>query len=187
MITATVSAPALAPWQIDSAHTEVEFSARHLMISNVKGRFSSPTGTVSYDPSHPDSLHLEVVIPISTIDTRNEQRDAHLRSADFLDAEHHPTMTFRGKRIDGDITRRFKLVGDLTIRGTTRELTLDVTAEGNGPDPWGNERMGFSATGRINRRDFGLNWNQLLESGGVVVGDEIKIIINTEIMRPRNT
>jgi polyisoprenoid-binding protein YceI len=186
MTTALSADPvAVAPWQIDPAHTEIEFSARHLMISNVKGRFSDPAGTVSYDPDQAGSLQLEVTIPIATIDTRNEQRDAHLRSADFFDAEHHPTMTFKGTRIQGDISGRFKLIGDLTIRGITREVTLDVTSEGAGADPWGNDRLGFSVTGKINRKDFGLLWNQLLETGGVTVGDEIKIIINTELMRPR--
>ena len=186
MTTATSPDPvALAPWTIDPAHTEIEFSARHLMISNVKGRFSDPAGTVTYDPDQPGSLQLDVSIPIATIDTRNEQRDAHLRSADFFDAEHHPTMTFKGTRITGDISRRFKLIGDLAIRGNTREVTLDVTSEGAGADPWGNDRLGFSATGKINRKDFGLTYNQVLETGGVVVGDEIKIIINTEIMRPK--
>jgi polyisoprenoid-binding protein YceI len=185
MTTAVLSAPATAPWQIDAAHTEIEFSARHLMISNVKGRFDSPTGTVSYDPARPGSLHLEVSIPVATIDTRNEQRDAHLRSADFFDAENHPTMTFKGKHIDGDVNGKFKLIGDLTIRGTTREVTLDVTSEGAGPDPWGNDRLGFSATGKISRKDFGLLWNQVLEAGGVAVGDEIKMIVNTELMRKK--
>ena len=176
---------ALAPWQIDTTHTEIEFSARHLMISNVKGRFSNAAGTVIFDPDLPGSLQLDVTIPIATIDTRNEQRDAHLRSADFFDAKDYPTMTFKGTRIKGDTGGRFKLIGDLTIRGNTREVTLDVTAEGAGADPWGNDRLGFSATGKINRKDFGLTYNQVLESGGVVVSDEIKIIINTELMRPK--
>ncbi|HEY3934123.1 MAG TPA: YceI family protein [Gemmatimonadales bacterium] len=186
-MTATLEAhdTATIPWQIDSSHTEVEFSARHLMISNVKGRFSSPSGTVRYDPAHGVPLDLEVTVPIDTIDTRNAQRDAHLRSADFFDAEHFPTMTFKGRHIEGDITKSFKLIGELTIRGTTRDVTLDVTSEGNGPDPWGNDRLGFSATATINRTDFGLLWNQLLETGGVAVSDQIKIIINTELMRPR--
>jgi len=180
-----VAPPAAAPWQIDQAHTELEFSARHLMISNVKGRFSNPTGSVSFDPRKPAAFSLDVTIPIATIDTRNEQRDAHLRSADFFDAEHFPEMTFKGKRIDGDIDGEFRLTGDLTIRGVTREVTLDVTAEGAGADPWGNDRLGFSATTKINRSDFGLTWNQLLETGGVTVSDQIRITINTELMRPR--
>lgn len=172
-------------WQIDPAHTEIEFSARHLMISNVKGRFSSPTGSVSYDPAEPHHIDLLVEIPIASIDTRNDQRDAHLRSADFFDAENFPTMSFKGSRVDGDITKKFKLTGDLTIRGATREVTLEVTAEGAGGDPWGNERLGFSGEAKIDRKDFGLVYNQVLETGGVVVGDTIKITINTELMRPK--
>jgi len=179
----TATAPiATAPWTLDASHTEIEFSARHLMISNVKGRFSNPVGTLAYGPG---KLDLQVEIPIATIDTRNEQRDAHLRSADFFDAEKFPTMTFKGKRTVGDTSGEFKLIGDLTIRGVTKEVTLDVTAEGAGGDPWGNDRLGFSATGKIDRKEFGLVWNQLLETGGVAVGDTIKIIINTELMRPK--
>ena len=119
------------------------------------------------------------------IDTRNEQRDTHLRSADFFDADTFPIITFKGKRVDGDIKGTFKLTGDLTIRGVTREVVLDVTSEGAGGDPWGNERLGFSATGKIERKDFGLVWNQVLETGGVAVGDTIKIVINTELVRPK--
>jgi polyisoprenoid-binding protein YceI len=186
MTAATATAPAATThWQIDQAHTELEFSARHLMISNVKGRFSSPTGSVVIDPRKPAAFKLDVTIPIATVDTRNEQRDAHLRSADFFDADHFPEMTFSGKRIEGDVRSEFRLIGDLTVRGVTREVTLDVTAEGAGPDPWGNERLGFSATTKINRSDFGLTWNQLLETGGVAVSDQIKITINTELMRPK--
>jgi polyisoprenoid-binding protein YceI len=185
MTTATVAAPASAPWQIDASHTEIEFSARHLMISNVKGRFSNPTGTVNIDPKRPAAVDLKVTFPVATIDTRNEQRDAHLKSADFFDAEKFPEITFEGKRIEGDVSSRFKLVGDLTMRGVTREVTLDVTAEGAGGDPWGNERLGFSATGSLDRKDFGLVWNQMLEAGGVAVGDTIKLVINTELMRPK--
>ncbi|HEY2807143.1 MAG TPA: YceI family protein [Gemmatimonadales bacterium] len=174
------------PWTVDASHTEVEFSVRHLMLSNVKGRFSDVSGSVEFDPKNPSSLKLDVTIPIATIDTRQGQRDTHLRSADFFDAERHPTMTFKGKRIIGDPMDGFQLVGDLTIRGTTREITLDVTTEGSGIDPWGNERIGYSATGKLDRKEFGLIWNQVLEAGGVAVGDTVKIIINTEIMRPKN-
>lgn len=185
MTTAIAPLTVATTWQIDPAHTEIEFSARHLMISNVKGRFGSPTGQVIYDVRKPGTVDLHVEIPVATIDTRNEQRDVHLKSADFFDAEHFPSITFKGKRTEGDISGEFKLIGDLTIRGVTREVTLDVTAEGAGGDPWGNDRLGFSATGKIDRKEFGLVWNQLLEAGGVAVGDQIKIIINTELMRPK--
>lgn len=172
-------------WQVDAAHAEVEFSARHLMISNVKGRFSNPAGRLVFDPAKPGAFALDVTIPVATIDTRNEQRDAHLRSPDFFDAEHFPTIHFTGKRIEGDTSKQFRLVGDLTIHGVTREVTLDVTAEGAGVDPWGNDRLGFSASGKVDRKEFGLVWNQILETGGVAVGDTIRIVINTELMRPR--
>ncbi len=185
MTTATAPIAAATPWTIDASHSEIEFSVRHLMISNVKGRFSNPVGSLSYDARNPKAFDLLVEIPITTIDTRNEQRDAHLRSPDFFDAEQFPTMTFKGTRVSGEITGEFKLTGDLTLRGVTREVTLDVTAEGAGGDPWGNDRLGFSAVGKIDRKEFGLVWNQLLETGGVAVGDMIKIIINTELMRPK--
>ncbi len=185
-MTAPTAVAATAPWQIDTAHTEIEFSVRHLMISNVKGRFSDPAGTVQYNPARPSDVQVDVTVPIATIDTRNAQRDAHLRSADFFDAEHFPDMVFKGTRIAGDVTGDFTLTGNLTIHSTTREITLDVHFEGRTDDPWGNDRLGFSATGRINRQDFNVKWNQAIETGGVVVGDEVKLIINVELMRPKS-
>ncbi len=174
-------------WQVDPTHTDVEFSVRHLMVSNVKGHFANVTGTVETDDANPRSPKIEVSIPVSTIDTRVEQRDAHLRSADFFAADEHPTMTFKGGRIEGDAdSEEFKLSGELTIRGVTRPITLDVTIEGRGGDPWGNERLGYSATGKLDRKEFGLTWNAALETGGVVVGDTVKITINGELMRPKN-
>ena len=171
-------------WQIDPSHTDVEFSVRHLMLSTVKGRFGGATGTITLDESAPGDVAMAVSIPVATIDTRFAQRDAHLRSPDFFDAEHHPVMTFVGRRVEGDIGDRFTLVGDLTIRGVTREVQLDVALDGRGNDPWGNERLGYTASGKIDRRDFGLTWNQALESGGVAVGHDVKIQINAELMRP---
>ncbi len=177
-------ATSLVPWQIDPAHTEVEFSVRHLMISNVKGRFGKVAGSIGYDQQARKLVALDVEIETASVDTRVEQRDQHLRSADFFDVEKHPKITFKGRRVQGDVNDAFKLIGDLTIRGTTREVTLDVALEGSGNDPWGNERRGYSATGKIDRRDFGLIWNQVLEAGGVAVGHDVKIVINTEVMRP---
>jgi polyisoprenoid-binding protein YceI len=174
----------LAPWQLDPTHTEVEFSVRHLMISNVKGHFGKIAGTVAYDQQAHELASLEVDIDTASVDTRVEQRDQHLRSPDFFDVEKFPKMTFKGRRVVGDINDGFQLIGDLTIRGTTRPVTLDVTLEGSGTDPWGNERRGYSATGKIDRRDFGLAYNMALESGGVVVGHDVKIVINTELTRP---
>ena len=170
-------------WTIDPTHTEVGFAVRHLMISTVRGRFGAVSGTVLVDEANPRNSRLDVTIDTTSIDTRQEQRDAHLRSADFFDAAQYPAMRFVSKRVEGDVTTEFRVTGDLTIRNVTREVTLDVTAEGQGMDPWGNQRAGFSAKGKINRGDFGLTWNQLLEAGGVAVGDEIKLSIDTELVR----
>lgn len=168
-------------WLIDSSHTGVEFAVKHLMISTVKGRFSEVTGTLKGDISQPETFSLEVSIATESIDTRQAQRDAHLRSPDFFDAMKWPAITFVGKTIDGDVANEFKLTGDLTIRDVTRQIVLDVTNEGSVRDPWGNSRIGFSARTKIDRRDFGLTWNQALEAGGLVVGDEIKISVDVEL------
>jgi polyisoprenoid-binding protein YceI len=168
-------------WQIDPAHTNVEFAVKHLMISNVKGRFGDVNGALSGSLEDPADFTLDVTIDTQSVDTRQAQRDAHLRSPDFFDVEKFPTIRFVGKSIKGDVTDEFKLVGDLTIRDVTREVTLDVTNEGSLTDPWGNARIGFSAKTRIDRKDFGLQWNQALEAGGFVVGDEIKISVDVEL------
>lgn len=169
-------------WIIDPAHTNVEFSAKHLMITTVRGRISDVEGTIIADEQNPANSKVDVTLKAATIDTRIEQRDQHLRSADFLDVENFPTITFRSKRIDGS-REEFKLYGDLTIRGTTREIVLDVTFEGKQKDPWGGERVGFTAKGKLDRREFGLTWNQALEAGGVVVGNDIRITIDIEAVR----
>ena len=183
----TVSAPAgtLTLWNVDPAHSHVEFSVKHLMISTVRGRFGIVSGTVRTDEADPARGLAEIEIDASSIDTRESQRDAHLRSADFFDVETFPHITFRSTRqadVKGD---QFTLIGDLTIRGVTREVALAVTSEGRNRDPWGGERAGFSATGRIKRSEFGLTWNQALETGGVVVGDEIKISIDVELLKSK--
>jgi polyisoprenoid-binding protein YceI len=171
-------------WQIDATHTQVEFAVRHLMISTVRGRFSDVNGTLTVPDGDFSRAQLAVVINAASVDTREPQRDAHLRSADFFDVEHFPTLEFRSRRVEADRrdSRKLLVVGDLTLRGVTREVTLAVTAEGRGRDPWGGERAGFSATTRISRKDFGLTWNQLLETGGVAVSDEVKISIDLEIV-----
>src|ERR1700738_1696843 len=142
-------------WKLDPTHTLVEFSAKHLMITTVKGRIGDVTGTIYTDEKDPRKSTVEATLKAASIDTRTDQRDQHLRSADFLDAEHFPTITFKSTKIHGT-QKHFTLTGDLTIRGTTRPVTLDVTYEGTGKDPWGGERMGFSAKGKIDRREFGL-------------------------------
>lgn len=167
-------------WQLDPAHTSVEFAVRHLMISTVKGRFGEVNGTITGSLENPANATAQVEISVESIDTRQGQRDAHLRSADFFDAIKWPTIRFTSKRVEGDAAGEFALIGDITIRDVTREIKLDVTNEGTVKDPWGNSRIGFSAKGKVDRRDFGLTYNQALETGGFVVGDEIRISIDAE-------
>jgi polyisoprenoid-binding protein YceI len=171
-------------WQIDPAHSHVEFAVRHLMISTVKGAFGDVRGTVWLDESDVRTVLVDITIQVASIDTRQEERDAHLRSADFFDAARFPTITFRSRVVEGSHQdSEFRLVGDLTIRDVTREVVLAVSSEGRLIDPWGAERAGFSAQGKIDRTDFGLTWNQALEAGGVVVGNEVKISIEVELLR----
>jgi polyisoprenoid-binding protein YceI len=154
------------------------------MISNVRGEFSKVSGNVVLDPSDLTKSSVEVIVDATTIDTREPQRDEHLRSADFLDVANHPSITFRSKQITAAGAGRFKVTGDLTIRGVTRTVTFDV--DGPTPpvkDPWGNVRAGVSATAKINRKDFGLVWNALTEAGGVVVGDEVSITFEAELIQ----
>lgn len=169
-------------WTIDPTHAELGFAVRHLMISTVRGRFGAVSGTITVDEENPNNSTVDVTVDVGSIDTRQEMRDNHLRSADFFDVENHPTMRFVSKRIEGDVHGKFHVIGDLTIRGITREVALTATLEGRTRDPWGNERAGFSAAGKINRREFGLNWNQALETGGVLVGDDVKLTIDVELI-----
>ena len=173
-------------WTIDPAHSAAEFAAKHMMITTVRGRIADVRGTITLDEANPERSAVEVELDAASIDTRSEQRDAHLRSADFLDVESYPTITFKSRRVEGASVREgasFKVVGDLTIRGVTREVTLDASYEGRGRDPWGGERVSFSADTRIDRRDFGLTWNAALETGGVLVSNEIKIHIEAQAVR----
>ena len=187
-MTTTQTAPetTLTTWQIDPSHSEVGFSVKHLMISTVRGRFSGVKGNVFLDAQDLTRSSVEVEIDARTIDTREEKRDGHLRSPDFFDVEKYPTLTFRSRRIEPVGDNRFRVTGDLTIRDVTREIVLDVTEEGRGRDPWGGERVGFTATGKIDRREYGLTWNQALEAGGVMVSHEIRISIETEAVKVNN-
>ena len=169
-------------WKLDPSHTLVEFSAKHLMITTVKGRITDVEGTIVMDEKNPRNSSVEATLKAVSIDTRTEQRDQHLRSADFLNAELFPEIKFRSTRIEGD-KDSFKLTGDLTIRDVTRPITLDIRFEGQQTDPWGGERIGFSGSGKIDRRDFGLTWNQALETGGVVVGNDVKINLEVEAVK----
>jgi polyisoprenoid-binding protein YceI len=178
----TQAAVGTTTWKIDPAHTIVEFSAKHLMITTVKGRFSDVEGEIVISDADPSKSSVTATIKSASIDTRTTQRDDHLRSADFLDAANFPEITFRSTRITGDKSE-FKVTGNLTIRGVTREVTLDVTNEGSTKDPWGGDRIAFSATTKIDRRDFGLTWNQAIEAGGVLVGNDVKISIDVQAVK----
>ncbi len=170
-------------WQIDSAHSHVAFSARHMMISKVRGRFEKFSGSINFDENNPAASMVDVEIDAASINTREEQRDGHLRSPDFLDVENHPTLTFKSKRVEQTGSDAGKLIGDLTIRGVTKEVTLDVEYAGQAKSPWGTTSAGFSGTTAISRKEWGLEWNQALETGGVLVGDKVRIDIELEIVK----
>jgi polyisoprenoid-binding protein YceI len=170
-------------WSIDPSHTNVEFGVRHLMISTVKGRFRAVAGTVSLPSGDPVKAQIDVTIDVASIDTGVAQRDDHLRSPDFFDAARFPKLEFASRRVERTGTDTLRIVGDLTIRDVTREVPLQVHQLGTVRDPWGGERAGFTATARINRRDFGLSWNQALEAGGVLVGDDVAITLEVELVQ----
>src|SRR5688572_6006314 len=170
-------------FSIDPTHTNVEFGVRHLMISTVKGRFRTVEGTVNVPSGEPAKAQIEVTIDPASLDTGVGQRDDHLRSPDFFDVARFPRLTFKSKRIERAGSDRLRVTGDLTIRDVTREVQLDVHELGTVRDPWGGARAGYSATTRINRRDYGLNWNQALEAGGVLVGEEVSINLEVELVQ----
>jgi polyisoprenoid-binding protein YceI len=170
------------PWDIDVSHSAIHFYVRHMVISKVHGRFAKWAGALQLDPQDLTRSSVEVSIDAASIDTQVADRDAHLRSPDFLDVAKHPQITFRSKRVEraGD---RWRVVGDLSLHGVTREVALDAEFAGTGKDPWGNERAGFSAKASIDRREFGLVWNAALETGGVLVGEKVEIAIELEAVR----
>jgi polyisoprenoid-binding protein YceI len=173
-----------AVWKIDPSHASVEFRVRHLMVAWVKGSFPDVTGTVDFDEADLSKAHVTVTIGTASVDTNNAKRDEHLRSADFLDTANFPAMTFVSKKIVAEGGQLREVIGDLTIRGTSREVILAVAEMTPAiKDPWGNTRRGATATTTINRKDFGLTWNKALETGGVVVGDEVKIAIDIELVK----
>lgn len=181
-----VTAQSATTWALDPAHTNVEFAVKHLMIATVKGRFAGVSGTVELNDQDPAASSVGVRIDVASLDTRQEDRDAHLRSADFFDVEHFPELTFRSARVARD-GEDLLIDGDLTIRGVTRRVTIRAAEQGRARDPWGGERIAFTAATKINRRDFGLTWNQALETGGFVVGDEVKITIDAELVKSAET
>lgn len=182
----TTAAPQTATWKLDPAHSSVEFSVKHMMMTTVRGRFKEVSASLTGDEGNPDGCCAEVDIQTASVDTGSPDRDTHLRSADFFDAASYPQITFRSKRIEGDTKHdgdEFKLIGDLTIRDTTMEVVLNCTFEGRGMDPWGKERAGFSVKGELDRREWGLRWNQVIESGGILVANRVKIEAEVQFVR----
>jgi polyisoprenoid-binding protein YceI len=166
-------------WEIDPSHSSVNFSARHLMVSKVRGRFASFHGTITV-PEDPQASSVNVVIDTTSIDTRDENRDAHLKSADFLDVEKNPTISFSSTRVSALDGSEFTLTGDLTIAGVTKPVELKAEFNGVPHDPWGGTRAGFEARTEFNRKDFGLGFNVALEGGGVLVGEKVTIELEVE-------
>jgi polyisoprenoid-binding protein YceI len=173
-----------AMWDIDPAHTSAQFAVRHLMVSTVRGEFGKVSGTVSLDEQDPSKSSLEATIDTASINTRVEKRDQHLKSPDFLDVAKYPTMTFKSKKIEKVSDTKFKVTGDLTLHGVTKEVVLDVEGSPKAfKDPSGNLRVGGVATTKINRQDFSVQWSKALETGGVVAGDEVAITIDVELTK----
>lgn len=186
-LAAVLSLPAGAAttdWKIDPAHSSAQFSIRHMAISTVRGAFSKVNGAIVLDEKDISKSTVDVTIDASTVDTREPGRDSDLRSDHFFDVAHYPTMTFKSKKVEQAAPGKLKVTGDLTIRGTTKEIVLDV----EGPtapvkDPWGNQRAAINATTKINRQDFGVKWNATMDNGGLVVGDDVNITIDVEMTK----
>ena len=170
-------------WNIDPAHSGIHFSIRHMVVSKVRGRFTAYAGSVALDEADVTRSVVEATVDASSIDTGTPQRDQHLRSADFFDVEKFPQLRFRSTRIEKVDDGRYRVTGELTIRDVTREVSLDVEYGGRAKDPWGNERVAFGAKTSVDRKDFGLAWNQVLEAGGVLVGDRVDIELEVQAVR----
>jgi len=182
----TMTAPEVTTrvWNIDPTHSSAQFKVKHMMISNVKGEFTAITGSLKHDSENVANSYIEASIHAGTINTRDAQRDAHLKSPDFFHVEKHPTLAFKSTRISKKAEGELAVTGDLTIRGVTRPVTFVVEGpSAPAKDPWGNTRMGLSASTRINRKDFDLTWNAALETGGILVGDEVTITLDVEFIR----
>jgi polyisoprenoid-binding protein YceI len=172
---------ALVKWNLDHAHSSVDFTVRHLLVSKVRGRFTKWTGELHVDEQDLTHSRVDVEIDVASVDTHEAQRDAHLRSGDFFEADKHPRIVFKSKRVEEKGKDHLAVTGDLSIRGATREVVLDVERGGViAKDPWGKRRAGFTATAKINRKDFGVNFNQVLDQGGLALGEEVAITIEIE-------
>jgi polyisoprenoid-binding protein YceI len=170
-------------WQVDAAHSTVNLTVRHMVISKVRGRFAKWNANLALDTTDLGKSSVDVQIEAASIDTGVADRDNHLRSPDFLDVQKYPSLTYKSRRVEALSKDRLRVVGDLTIRNVTREVVLDVEYGGQGKDPWGNQRVGFTATASLNRKDFGLTWNQALETGGVLVADRVDIEIELQAIK----
>jgi polyisoprenoid-binding protein YceI len=184
MTTAAATSTATTTWNIDPAHSAAEFKIKHMMISNVKGSFSGLSGVLTENSIDPTLSSVEASIPVATISTGDPKRDGHLKSAEFFDTEKFPTLTFKSTKVVSKGDAEYEVSGDLTIRGVTRPVKFAVEGpSAPGKDPWGNTRIGLSATTRIDRKDFGLAWNAALETGGFLVGDEVSITLDVEFVK----
>jgi polyisoprenoid-binding protein YceI len=170
-------------WNFDNVHSSIEFTVRHLLVSKVRGRFTRWSGAFEYDEKNPAASSVDVQIDVTSVDTHEAQRDAHLRSGDFFEVEKHPQITFKSSGVEAKGPAALALRGDLTIRGVTRPVVLDVELGGHVKDPWGNDRVGFSATTSIDRKDFGITFNQALDVGGLALGEKVDIAIEIEATR----
>jgi len=170
----------MARWVIQDVHTAAEFCVRHMMITNVRGHFKNIGGTLDFDPDYPEQASAQVTFDAATLWSGEPERDDHLRSDDFLDVERYPTISFRSTKVEPTARNEYRVTGDLTIRGVTRPVALEVRYLGQGRSPFDDTRAGFTATARINRHDFGVSWNSAMQDGGVVVGDEVLINIDAE-------
>lgn len=170
----------LSKWTVDPTHSSIDFSVKHMMISKVKGTFKNFNADITADASDLTTATIDFRIDISSVDTRNEDRDGHLKSGDFFDTENHPHMTFKSTEITRKSADEYNVNGDLTLRGVTKPVTFTATFEGEGKDPWGNHKAGFTAEGKINRKDFGLTYNSTLETGGVLIGEEVKVNVELQ-------
>jgi polyisoprenoid-binding protein YceI len=183
-MTATATTSSVSTWKIDPAHSSAEFKVKHMMISNVKGKFSGISGTLTLDEADPTRSTVEAVVQVATLSTGDEQRDAHLKSADFFDAEKFPTFTFKSTEVGRTAPGEHAVVGELTLHGVSRAVSFAVEGPSEpGKDPWGNTRIGLSATARINRKDFDLSWNAALETGGVLVGEDVTISLDVQFIK----
>jgi len=174
---------ALETWKIDPSHSAIAFSVRHMVVSRTRGRFRKWSGEIQFDPQDPAASSVVVSIDPASVDTADADRDAHLRSADFFDVEKYPSASFRSTKVDPLGSDQLRITGDLTIHGVTRPVALEATFEGSGKDPWGGERAGFLAIASIDRKDFGLEWNKALETGGLLVGDKVELTLEIEAIR----